>query len=83
MPQAYQNLNATALRPSLCVQDWAGFFSRRDMRPTVGCFAEKGHNHLSIPDLVQSVREVADLPFNVFRHGTVTDAELAALAAIT
>jgi hypothetical protein len=83
MPQAYQNLNATALRPSLCVKDWASVFSRPDMRPTVGCFSEHDHGHLPIPELVQSVREVADLPFNVFRHGTVTDAELAALAAIT
>jgi hypothetical protein len=83
MPQAYQNMNPTALRPSLCVQDWAHVFSRRDMRPTIGCFAEAGHDHLPVAELVQGVQEVADLPFNVYRHGTVTDAELAALAAIT
>ena len=83
MPQAYENLNPTKLRPSACVEDWARMFPRRDMRPTLGCFSEHGHDHLPTTRLVASVREVRDLRFNVYRHGTVTDAELAALAAIT
>jgi hypothetical protein len=37
---------------------------------------------LPIARLVQSVRDVPGLPFNVFHHGSVTTAELAALAAL-
>jgi hypothetical protein len=83
MPQAYENLNAAKLRPSDCVDDWAQLFQRRDMRPTLGCFSEHGHDHLPTTRLVASVREVPELRFNVYRHGTVTDAEMAALAAVT
>jgi hypothetical protein len=83
MPQAYENLNAAKLRPSACVEDWARTFRRGDVRPTLGCFSEHGHDHLPTTQLVASVREVPDLRFNVYRHGTVTDTELAALAAIT
>jgi hypothetical protein len=82
MPQAYENLNAGKLKPAQCVNDWARFFERRDIQPTVGCFAERGRPHLLIPRLVQSVREVPGLTFNVYRHGTVTGPELAALSAI-
>jgi hypothetical protein len=82
MPQAYENLNAQELRPARCVKDWARFFQRRRLRPTLGCFAEGGHPHLPIPRLVQSVQEVPRLRFNIFRHGTVTTAELRALAAL-
>jgi hypothetical protein len=82
MPQAYENLNAEKLKPILCVNDWARFFERRALRPTLGCFAERHHSHLPIPRLVQSVREVPRLPFNIFRHGTVTTAELEALSAV-
>ena len=82
MPQAYENLNAEHLKPTQCIDDWARFFERADIRPTLGCFAEHGHPHLPIPRLVQSVRDVPGLRFNVFRHGTVTTAELAALAAL-
>ncbi len=83
MPQAYQNLNPAFLRPSSCVDDWARFFVRGDLRPTLGCFSEGTHGHLTTAQLVQSVREVPSLRFNVYRHGTATDAELTALAAIT
>jgi hypothetical protein len=31
---------------------------------------------------VRSIREVPVLPFNIFRHGTVTPAELRALSAV-
>jgi hypothetical protein len=82
MPQAYENLNPTALRPSTCVDDWARFFPRRDLRPTLGCFSEAGHGHLPTDQLLESVREVPGLRFNVYRHGTVTDDELGALATI-
>jgi hypothetical protein len=82
MPQAYENLNSAQLRPSACVDDWARTFPRADMRPTLGCFSEHGHDHLPTIRLTASVREVPDLRFNVYRHGTVTDAELAALAAL-
>ncbi len=82
MPQAYENLNAEHLKPSQCVDDWARFFEREQIRPTLGCFAEHGEPHLPIPRLVQSVRDVPGLRFNVFHHGTVTTAELAALAAV-
>jgi hypothetical protein len=82
MPQAYENLNAEKLKPTQCVKDWARFFERRKLRPTLGCFSEHGHSHLPIPRLVESVREVPRLRFNVFRHGTVTTAELAALSAV-
>lgn len=82
MPQAYENLNAEQLKPTQCVDDWARFFARRDMQLTIGCFSERGRPHLPIPRLVQSVREVPGLRFNVFRHGTVTTAELAALSAV-
>lgn len=82
MPQAYENLNAQHLKPAQCVDDWARFFDRAQLRPTLGCFAEHGKPHLPIPRLVESVREVPRLPFNIFRHGTVTTAELAALAAL-
>lgn len=81
MPQAYENLNAEQLKPKQCVDDWARFFARRDLRPTIGCFSERGHPHLPLPRLVQSVQEVPGLRFNVYRHGTVTAAELAALSA--
>lgn len=81
MPQAYQNLNPL-LTPKTCVDDWARFFKRADLRPTLGCFTEGGHGHLSTADLVRSVHEVPALRFNVYRHGTVTDTELAVLAAI-
>ena len=83
MPQAYQNLNPASLRPSSCVDDWARFFVRSDLRPTLGCFSEKDHGHLTTAQLVQSVHEVPSLRFNVYRHGTVTDTELTALAGIT
>ena len=82
MPQAYENLNAELLQPAQCVKDWDRFFPRRTLRPTLGCFSEQGHPHLPIPRLVQSVRDVPQLRFNVFRHGTVSNAELEALAAI-
>jgi hypothetical protein len=48
----------------------------------VGCFAENNRPHLPVARLTQSVREVPDLPFNVFRHGEVTDAELTALSTV-
>jgi hypothetical protein len=79
MPQAYENLNAEQLKPSQCVKDWARFYERNDLRPTLGCFAEHGRPHLPIQRLVQSVRDVPGLRFNIFRHGTVTTAELEAL----
>jgi hypothetical protein len=82
MPQAYENLNAQALKPSACVEDYARFFPRDTMRPTLGCFEEHGHPRLPHARLAASVREVPGLTFNVYRHGTVTDAELGALAAI-
>jgi hypothetical protein len=82
MPQAYENLNAGELKPAQCVADWARFFDRAGLRPTLGCFAERGHGHLPVARLVASVREVPALSFNVFRHGTVTDAELTALAEV-
>ena len=82
MPQAYENLNRGALKPTQCVVDWARFFERRMLRPTVGCFSEGGHSHLPVPRLVQSIREVPALPFNIFRHGTVTPSELRALAEV-
>ena len=82
MPQAYENLNAEHLKPAQCVKDWARFFARKDLRPTLGCFSEHGHPHLPVPRLVQSVRDVPGLRFNVYRQGTVTAAELAALSAV-
>jgi hypothetical protein len=82
MPQAYENLNAELLKPKQCVDDWARFFKRAHIRPTLGCFSEGGHSHLPVPRLVQSVLDVPRLPFNVYRHGTVTTAELQALAAV-
>ncbi len=81
MPQAYENLNPTLLKPSLCVDDYARFFARDTMRPTLGCFAEDGHGRLALKRLVGSVRDVPKLTFNVYRHGTVTNAELDALDA--
>ena len=82
MPQAYENLNAEQLKPTQCVKDWARFFERKDLRPTLGCFSESGRPHLPIPRLVQSVRDLRGLRFNVFRHGTVTTAELASLSDV-
>ena len=82
MPQAYENLNASELKPAQCVEDWDRFFPRRTLRVTLGCFAEKNRPHLSVTRLAQSVDDVPELTFNVFRHGTATDAELRALAAI-
>jgi hypothetical protein len=82
MPQAYENLNAKQLKPKQCVDDWARFFKRGELRPTLGCFAEHTHARLPIPRLVQSVRDVPRLPFNVYHHGTATNAELEALVAI-
>jgi hypothetical protein len=82
MPQAYENLNAEHLKPADCVKDWARFFPRKQIRPTLGCFSERGHSHLPVPRLVQSVRDVPGLRFNVFRHGTVTSAELEALRPV-
>jgi hypothetical protein len=82
MPQAYENLNPELLKPTQCVEDWARFFERRRLRPTLGCFSEHGHSHLPIPRLVQSVRDVRGLRFNIFRHGTVTTAELEALSEV-
>lgn len=83
MPQAYENLNAQQLKPKQCVDDWARFFKRSELRPTLGCFSEHTHPHLPVPRLVQSVRDVPGLPCNVFHHATATDAELEALVAIT
>ncbi len=82
MPQTYENLNADKLKPVQCVNDWSRFFEKKALRPTLGCFAEHDHSHLPIPWLVQSVREVPRLRFNIFHHATVTTAELNALAAI-
>lgn len=82
MPQAYENLNAEALTPVLCVEDYAAIFPRRSLRVTVGCFTEHNHPHLPIPRLVASVREVPRIAFNVYRNETVTEAELEALAAV-
>lgn len=83
MPQAYENLNPGVLKPKQCVDSYARFFDRNHIRPTLGCFSEHGHSHLPIDRLVQSVHEVSGLPFNVYHHGTVTAAELEALAKIT
>jgi hypothetical protein len=82
MPQAYENLNAEMLKPAQCVVDWGRFFPRRTLRPTLGCFTEHGHPHLPVGRLVQSVRDVPEVRFNVFRHGTVTKAELEALSRL-
>jgi hypothetical protein len=79
MPQAYENLNASLLSPKQCVADYARFFPRESMRVTLGCFGENGNGHLPPSRLVASVREVPGLSFNVYRHGTVTNAELEAL----
>jgi hypothetical protein len=70
-------------RPSLCIADWARFFDRAEIRPTLGCFAENGKPRLPLARLSASVREVTGLRFNVYRHGTVTDAELQALSQLT
>jgi hypothetical protein len=83
MPQAYENLNAELLKPRQCVDDWARFFPRKGLRPTLGCFSERGHSHLPVPRLVQSVRDVRGLRFNIFRHGTVTATELDALSRLS
>jgi hypothetical protein len=83
MPQAYENLNAQALKPADCVKDWARFFPRGGLRPTLGCFAENGKGPLPVTRLVRSVQDVPGLRFNVFRHGTVKKAELEALHAIS
>jgi hypothetical protein len=80
MPQAYENLNAAALKPTQCVRAWARFFDKTGLRPTLGCFKERGQPHLPLGRLVQSVREVPDLSFNIYRHGTVTNAELAEIS---
>jgi hypothetical protein len=82
MPQAYENLNAEKLKPIQCVNDWSRFFERRALRPTLGCFSERNHSHLPTPRLVQSVREVPRLRFNIYRHGTVTTAEFEALSSV-
>jgi hypothetical protein len=82
MPQAYENSNASALTPRACVDDYARFFPRRGIRPTLGCYTPDHGARVPIPRLVQSVREVPDLAFNVYRQGTVTDGELGALAGI-
>lgn len=82
MPQAYENLNAQALKPRLCVDDYARFFPRDTMQPTLGCFEEHGSGRLSPARLAASVRDVPGLRFNVYRHGTVTEAELDALTAV-
>jgi hypothetical protein len=82
MPQAYENLNSSLLTPKQCIEDYARFFPRESMRPTLGCFAENGHGRLSLSRLRASVREVPALTFNVYRHGTVTNAELEALDAV-
>ena len=82
MPQAYENLNRQLLKPRDCVADYARFFPRDTMRPTLGCFAEHGQGHLAPGRLKASVDEVPGLTFNVYRHGTVTNAELEALEAI-
>ena len=42
MPQAYENLNRDKLDARLCIADWARFFDRADIRPTLGCFSEDG-----------------------------------------
>jgi hypothetical protein len=82
MPQAYENLNAEKLKPIQCVNDWSRFFERSALRPTLGCFAERNKPHLPIHRLVGSVQEVPRLRFNIFRHGTVTAAELKALSSV-
>jgi hypothetical protein len=83
MPQAYENLNPSQLRPTQCVADYARFFPKRGMQVTLGCFEEHGKPHLPVTRLVQSVADVpGGMTFNVFRHGTVTNAELKALAGI-
>ena len=80
MPQAFENLNGEKLKPAQCVEDWSRFFDKETLRPTLGCFTEHGQPHLPVPRLVQSVRDVPGLTFNIFRHGTVTGAELKALS---
>jgi hypothetical protein len=82
MPQAYENLNRQLLKPSLCVADYARFFPRDTMRPTLGCFAEHGQGRLALRRLAASVNEVPGVTFNVYRQGTVTNSELQALEGI-
>lgn len=82
MPQAYESLNPTLLKPTQCVEDWARFFPKHGLRPTLSCFAEAGKPRLPVSRLVKSVREVPGLRFNVYRHGTVSNAELKALSAV-
>ena len=82
MPQAYENLNRRDLKPIMCVRDWARFFPRTGLRPTLGCFSERNRPHLPVPRLVQGVRELPGLHVNVYREGTVTNAELKALSKL-
>ena len=49
------------------------------LQDTLGCFEEHCKKRLPVRRLVSSVREVPSLTFNVYRHGTVTAAELDAL----
>lgn len=86
MPQAYENVDAKDLKPSQCLDDCAGIFPRRRVTVTLGCYSEDApgqhHPRVPIPRLVQSVQEIPGVAFNVFRQGTVTEAELEALARV-
>jgi hypothetical protein len=86
MPQAYENVDSKNLKPSQCVDDCARIFPRRSLKVTLGCYSQddsgQHHPHLPIPRLVQSVQEIPGIAFNVFRHGTVTEDELKALARV-
>jgi hypothetical protein len=77
-----RNLNPAQLKPAQCVADWARFFERNTLRPTLGCFAEHGHEHLPIARLLASLRDVPAPRFHIYLHGTVTDAELTALSSV-
>jgi len=82
MPQAYENLNRDLLSPKQCIADYARFFERDQLRPTLGCFTEHGQPRLPIERLLESIEEVNGLAFNVFRQGTVTKQELKALSTL-
>jgi hypothetical protein len=77
-PQAYE-ADSRLLTPARCVEAARGVWPMTMIRPTLGAY--KGALSRPSPTrLAQSLNEVRTKGFNVWRNGTVTAADLAALA---
>ena len=79
-PQAY-TCESTALSPRACVEHAAAIWPRDRIRPTLGAYRGAA-GRPSGAALADSVRDLGATGFDLWRVGTLRDADLAALRAV-